>query len=298
MALAFGLLLLEGLANVLYDVLTVTLLQQLLSGGLLARGQALTDALGAVALTAGSLVAPILLTGLGLTGALVAVGSAMVLVAVAVALPLIAMDERSAARVVALAPVVEELRATALLALAPYGTVERLAASAVVTEVAAGTVIVREGDPSEYLYIVASGRLAVIINRAGGRRLVTELGEREWFGEIGVLRSIGRTATVEALADTRLWRIPGEAVLAAADAAIGVADPLRRGVTGRLARTHLQLLAPPAGRAGPPGRLGREPCGDYRACGYQPRHRWAQRTACTSSSWRRASTRAGRTVRS
>ena len=235
---AFGLLVFEGLANVLYDVLTVTLLQQLLSGALLARGQALTDAVGALALTAGSLVAPVVIGGVGLTGSLVAVGAAMVLVAIAVAVPLAAVDRRSAARVAALGPVVDELRATALFALAPYGTVERLAASAVATEMPAGTVVVREGDASDSLYVVVSGRLAVTVAGAGDRLLVTELGEREWFGEIGVLRSIERTATVEVVADARLWRIPAEAVLAAADTAVGVADPLRRGVTRRLARTH------------------------------------------------------------
>jgi MFS family permease len=245
--LAFGLLLCEGLANVLYDVLTVTLLQRLLSGGLLARGQALTDALGAVALTAGSLAAPVIIGALGLSGALVAVGGVMVLAALLVVVPLACVDRQSAARVGALAPVVERFRATALFALAPYGTVERLAGAAVAVTVPAGAVVVHEGDRSDCLYIVESGRLAVTVRHGGARRPVTELGEGDWFGEIGVMRGGERTATVAAVAQTRLWRIPANDILAAVDATIGIADPLRRGVSVRLARTDAQLQT-----AGPP----------------------------------------------
>ena len=247
-ALAFGLLLVEGLANVLYDVLTVTLLQRLLSGGLLARGQALIDALGAVAMTVGSLGAPVIIGVMGLSRGLVAAGGAMVLVAVLVVLPLSSVDRQSAERIAALAPVVEHFRATALFALAPYGAVERLATAAVAMAVPAGTVVVREGDPSDCLYIIESGRLAVTVHDALVGRLVTELGPRDWFGEIGVMRSMARTATVAAVADTQLWRVPADDVLAAVDATIGIADPLRRGVRGRLARTHPQLLTPGRGR--------------------------------------------------
>jgi CRP-like cAMP-binding protein/predicted MFS family arabinose efflux permease len=250
--LVFGVLVGEGMANVVYDVLTLTLLQQLLSGALLARGQALVDAVGAVALTVGSLAAPLVIGRLGLSGALVAVGVAMIAVAVVMAVPLATLDRRLSARVAALAPVVEELRATALLAAAPYSTVERLAASAVTTEVLAGTVIVREGDQSDAMYVVAAGRLAVTVTDDGGRRLVVELGAGEWFGEIGVLRRMGRTATVAAMIDARLWRIPAEAVRAAADGRLGIADPLRRVVARRLARTHPGLVLP-AQVGGPSG---------------------------------------------
>jgi MFS family permease len=233
----FGMLAGEGVANVVYDVVTVVLLQQLLSGAVLARGQAMVDAVGAVALMAGSLAAPLLIGNLGLAGALVAVGTVMVAVAAAVTRPLLANDRRSTARVAALAPVVDELRATALFALAPYATVERLAAAATAVEVRSGSVVVREGDPSDFVYVVASGRLAVSVRAGDHRREVIELGARDWFGEIGVLGATERTATVRVVADARLWRIPAGAVLDAVATGVAVAGPLRRCAASRVARS-------------------------------------------------------------
>ncbi len=253
-ALAFAVLVLEGVANVLYDVLTLTLLQRLLSGGLLARGQALTDSLNAVALTCGSLAAPFLINGLGLQGALVAVGLLLVVVAAALVAPLVSVDRETAARVGSLAPVVERFRATALLALAPYATVERLAAAAITLVAPPGTVIVREGDVADCLYIIDRGRLTVSMAVGSSNRLVTELGANDWFGEIGVVRNVRRTATVTAVDEARVWRIPAGELLAAVDHTVGVADPLRRGVSGRLARTHPYLLAEASLTARPPSR--------------------------------------------
>ncbi len=242
-ALAFGLLLIEGVANVLYDVLTLTLLQRLLAGSLLARGQALMDALGAVALVIGSLAAPFLIGLVGLQPALVVVGLGTIATALVLMVLLTAIDRDTMGRVEELAPVVERFRATALFAMAPYGTVERLAAAATPVAMGAAAVVVREGDPSECIYVVESGRLAVSMTAPGvsSPHVVNELGGGDWFGEIGVIRETTRTATVTALTDVRLWRIPAGELLAAVADAVGVADPLRRGVAGRLARTHPHL---------------------------------------------------------
>jgi MFS family permease len=240
--LAFGLMLAEGLANVVYDVLTITLLQRLLAGGLLARGQAFIDTLGAVALTVGSLSAPVVIGIAGLPGALVAAGGAMVLVAAGLGPKLAAVDRATAARIAELAPVTDCFRASALFATTPYPVVERLAAVATATTVASGTVVVEQGDIADAVHIVESGRLTVSRLEGSADVVVNELRPGDWFGEIGVVHHTTRTATVTTRTDAQLWSIPADAFLATVDGTRTVAEPLRCGIRTRLARTHPHLV--------------------------------------------------------
>src|SRR5262249_39069766 len=145
-ALAFGLMLVEGVSNVVYDVLTVTMLHRLLAGGLLARAQSLIDAAGALALAVGSLGAPWVIGHLGLPGALVLVGVVTVVAVAGVTPMLAAADRATSTRVAALAPVVYCFRATALFEMAPYSTVEQVAARSRVIGVDPGAVVVAQGD--------------------------------------------------------------------------------------------------------------------------------------------------------
>lgn len=65
-----------------------------------------------------------------------------------------------------------------------------------------GSVIVRQGEPAEAFYIVARGRVNVIRESPDGMRVpIAQLGAGEFFGELGLLHGIPRTATVEAEED-------------------------------------------------------------------------------------------------
>jgi CRP-like cAMP-binding protein len=98
-------------------------------------------------------------------------------------------------------------------------------------------VVIAEGDPADDLYVVESGRYAVSANRVG----IRVMGPDSWFGEIGLLRGIPRTATVVAETDGVLLSINGQAFLdAVADP--GPSDPVRRLMTARLAQTHPSLV--------------------------------------------------------
>ena len=72
-------------------------------------------------------------------------------------------------------------------------------------DMAAGDVVVTEGDPGDLFYVIADGEVEVT---RGGRRQGT-LGEGEQFGEIALLRDSNRTATVIATRPTRLVTIDG-----------------------------------------------------------------------------------------
>jgi len=243
-ALAFGLMLVEGVANVVYDVLTVTMLHRLLAGGLLARAQSLIDAAGALALAEGSLGAPWLIGHLGLSGALVLMGVVTVVAVGAVTPMLAAADRTTSTRVAALAPVVYCFRSTALFEMAPYSAVERVAATSRVTGLDPGAIVVAQGDAAATVHVVEAGRLRVLVASARGVRTLNELGPGDWFGEIGVVGQRPRTATVVAATPARVWSIPASAFLDTVASSAIVADRLGRGMQTRLDRTNLELAVP------------------------------------------------------
>jgi CRP-like cAMP-binding protein len=68
----------------------------------------------------------------------------------------------------------------------------------------AGEIVVREGDPGDALFVVASG--AFEIQKAGKR--LRELGAGAVFGEMALLDGSPRAATVMASSEGRVLRIP------------------------------------------------------------------------------------------
>jgi len=72
-----------------------------------------------------------------------------------------------------------------------------------------GTVIFRQGDLGDALYLIESGRVRIHahLTEHGEEVGVTTLGDGETFGEIALLTGIPRTATVEAEEDTVVWQI-------------------------------------------------------------------------------------------
>ena len=74
----------------------------------------------------------------------------------------------------------------------------------------ADEVMVREGDASDHLYILASGELEVFARKENGRELVyNTLRPGEYFGELS-LDGNPRSASVRATAPSRCLVIPGD----------------------------------------------------------------------------------------
>ncbi|CAF3007534.1 unnamed protein product [Rotaria sp. Silwood2] len=69
--------------------------------------------------------------------------------------------------------------------------------------VSKGEEIIRQGDEGDYFYCIESGKYDVIVN---GKK-VSELDNKGCFGEIALLYSQPRTATVIATTDGKLWLI-------------------------------------------------------------------------------------------
>jgi len=109
------------------------------------------------------------------------------------------------ARLLSRVPIFRRLSAPQVAILARLVATERFAA---------GELIVREGEPGDRLYIVTQGRVEVVAEGAAGRpRRLAELRDGDYFGEVALLRSAPRTASVRALSPTTALVLARQAFL-------------------------------------------------------------------------------------
>ena len=106
-------------------------------------------------------------------------------------------------------------------------------------ELAGGEVLVREGDPSDALYLLLSGRLQASVAGVGGvPQVVGEIGRGESVGEMGVFTGKPRRATITALRDSLLARVELAAVHAMLEKVPALAVNLTRVIIDRLQRRN------------------------------------------------------------
>jgi MFS family permease len=208
---AFGFQVLRGAAILLVDVLAMTTLQRALPSELISRVFGAVLTLGIAAMVAGAAVTPVLLGLIGLEGTLLLVGGG-VPVLVALSTPWwVRMDRDAIQRLTDLAPRLRLVEAVGIFSQASHPVLERLASAAEEVLAPAGTVVVREGEPADALYVIADGEVAV--TTLDGVRTLATLSAGNYFGEIGLLEQIPRTATVTTLSPTTLVRIDGATFL-------------------------------------------------------------------------------------
>jgi len=240
--IAYALMLIEGVGNIVFEVVVITLLQRLLRGNDLARAFGLQDAASIAAMILGTLLAPLLVETLGLQTAVVIGGFSVSAFGLLAAPRLTRLGAELAAKAEALRPVVDALGRIGLFDGASRAALERLAAGVIVEHVAAGTVVVAQGDTADDLYVIREGQLRVMARGEDDRlHSLPALGPDEWFGEIGLLHRVPRTATVTSVTDVELWRLPGSAFLEALTAIDARPAALERGLIVRLGRTHPRL---------------------------------------------------------
>ena len=200
-----------GVGIVAFEVLSITLVQRLSRLRLLGRVFGIQNsAINGGKLT-GSLLAPLLVTWLSLEDALLAAAVAVAVPSL-LALPgLLRIQRRTESRRAELHPFVVVLSQLGVFDGVSEPALERVAAGLTEVAVPVETRILVQGDAPDDLYVIRTGDFAV--SKDGEQ--VAVLGPDHWFGEIGLLRRSPRTATVDALTEGVLWRIPGYEFLAA-----------------------------------------------------------------------------------
>jgi MFS family permease len=197
--LAGALLVALGVGYALIETAGLSLLQRLSSDDVLGRAFAVVESSYWITTGVGALIAPALVSLLGVRGALVAVGAGLVL---AVAARWAALGRLEVATPVPEGPF-RALRSVPAFAPLSIATVENLARRVSEVEIEAGVVLMREGDHGDCVYVVAEGGAVV---DCGGRRLA-ERGPGDLVGEIALLRDVPRTATVTASMPSRLYAL-------------------------------------------------------------------------------------------
>jgi len=100
---------------------------------------------------------------------------------------------------------------------------------------AAGSDIFHEGDPGDGVYFVKSGRVAISCVVGGNhRRVISQLGPGEIFGEMAVIEHRPRSATASAVEDTDVFFLPRGEMLSFIERSPALAFDLLKHISHRL----------------------------------------------------------------
>jgi len=199
---------LSGLGRSLASVAGNTLLQRAAPADAMARVFGVLETLTSVALAVGSIAASALVASAGIRVALAVAGAVVPLVVVLLWLPLRAIERDAKAPEAGLLALVRSLPIFAPL---PAPTLERILMRLERLEVAAGEILIREGDAGDRCFILAEGDAEVFQH---GELVVVRHGV-DILGEIALLRNIPRVATVVAATPLVLYSLAREPFLEA-----------------------------------------------------------------------------------
>ncbi|HUG48914.1 MAG TPA: MFS transporter [Candidatus Limnocylindria bacterium] len=197
----------------LVEIVGTTLFQRLVPDAVRGRTLGLMETASVLAYAAGSFVLPVV-GAVQPAPTLMAAGVAMVVAGVLTVLLLgrHALQEP---------PIPEQSRLLAqvpLFAGLPPARLEGAMRAAQVLPMRPGEVIIRQGDEADRFYVIVEGRVQVSQRAGEGERagdgeperVLRTMAEREFFGEIGLLSGVPRTATVTALTDGTLLALERE----------------------------------------------------------------------------------------
>lgn len=200
--LALGCLALAGAGRAIVDVTGRTLLQRAAPGNLVARVFGLLEGLSMAGLAIGSALVPAMIALGGVSAALVGVALVLPLSAAVAGRRLLTIDRRATVPIVELGL----LRTLPMFSALAPPVLEGIARSLSLVAAERGEIVIRRGDVGDRWYVVADGELSVSRDDCE----LTRLGRGSAFGEIALLEDIPRTATVTALAPSRLFALDKE----------------------------------------------------------------------------------------
>ena len=223
-----------GAGVVVFELMSVVLLQRLARRETLGRVFGLVGTVSNAGKLTGALAAPAVASSLGIAHAMTASGITVALLG-AMAVPgLVRLARTTRARQDQLRPITDVLAALAVFEHAPQPALERLAAAVEPVRLDAGAVAIQQGEQADDLYVIREGTCTVF----DGQRQINALAAGDWFGEIGLLQHRPRTATVVVDAGgALLWRIPGTTFLDALQESASAPMALVEVMADRLARS-------------------------------------------------------------
>ena len=237
--LAFVIEVVRGMATIVVDVLAMTALQRSLAPDQIARVFGVFWALVLGGLALGAAITPPILNAAGLDTTLLLAGFVVPGLVVVVYPRLASVDHLASRQAQLLAPRVSVLGRLDIFAAASQPMLERLARSATDVVAEAGTTIIRQGEAADALYVLLDGSVDVSFRPDDARedRHIRTMEAPAFFGEIGVLQGVPRTATVTASTAASMLRIDAETFVSALTET-SLSGAFLSGMNMRLARTH------------------------------------------------------------
>jgi CRP-like cAMP-binding protein len=196
-----------GIGMAVADVATLSLLYRVLDVPLLPRVTAVVESAKLALEGLGALLAPFLVTAIGIRGALIAAAVPLPVVVLAGWNTLRRLDAAAGER----AHVLALLHAVPCLEPLDMAALESLAGGVVRQNVAAGTDVIRQGDPGDRFHVIVAGTADVLVDGFS----VGSVGPGGSFGERALLRDGPRTATIRASEPMQLLALDRDAFLTA-----------------------------------------------------------------------------------
>ena len=210
-----------GVSNAFLDIAGFTLIQRDTRNEDRVTVFGLLEALAGVGILFGSLLAPLLIAVFGARGALVIAGAILPVMALVTWKPIVSRTADRTARDERLAL----LRANALFAPLPLTAHDLLAEDMSPVAFAPGTALMRKGEAGDEYILIEEGEVGVTDDGVD----LGACGPGDGVGEIALLRSVPRTATVVARTPVSGYSIGSDAFLEA--------------MTGHTARAAAELVA-------------------------------------------------------
>jgi MFS family permease len=196
-----------GASRAVFDVATRTLLQRAVPCDVLGRVFGVVEGLAMAAIGVGTVAVPVLMAVGGSKAALIGTAAVLPIAGLLGVRSLLRLDEE------ALVPVVEIalLRSLRIFAHLSGPATEGVARSMERVDLRDGEVLMREGEAGSTFYAIADGTLGI---DRGGNDLGLR-GRGDGVGEIALLSSVPRTATVTAVGDATVYALDRETFLTA-----------------------------------------------------------------------------------
>ena len=208
-ALALGAMALASGGALLLEITATTLLQRIVPDHVRGRTIGTMDTASVVAYALGAFIVPILAAAQP-TAVLVSLG---VIMAVSGLIGVVLLG-KFAVQTPTLDPIIRQLSDVQMFAGLPPARMEVALRAATLRKMSAGEQIIRQGEAADNFYVIADGRVEVTQTGDDGQsRLLRQMAAGEFFGEIGLLSRVPRTANVTAVTDGTLISLPGKAFL-------------------------------------------------------------------------------------
>lgn len=104
-----------------------------------------------------------------------------------------------------------------------------------------GEIIIKQGSSSSCMYVIQEGRVEIIDENEGNEIKLAELGESEFFGEMGLFEKESRSCTVRAIGETKILTIDKRNLYKSIQEDPTLAYRLLEKMSNRLRQTNMKL---------------------------------------------------------